>query len=203
MIDNVVIRPFGTLPEFKNDAFNDNFVQFVSLQDFLKSDDISRIKDFWNEAVAKEAKIEKGIINHDIRKSNVVSIDPENEGWIYDKLGTACILVNANKYKFNILGFQSKLQLTTYNTGDFYGWHMDSGRGRNSIRKLSITIQLSDPDEYDGGELQFLSAKKEINAPKEKGTAIVFPSYVYHRVQPVIRGTRKSLVGWIAGPPYR
>jgi PKHD-type hydroxylase len=80
---------------------------------------------------------------------------------------------------------------------------MDFGSGDISNRKLSITVQLSDPSEYEGGELQFMINQHIITAPKEKGTAIIFPSFALHRVTPVTKGARKSIVGWIGGPPYK
>ncbi|MCK6649860.1 MAG: 2OG-Fe(II) oxygenase, partial [Bacteroidia bacterium] len=70
-------------------------------------------------------------------------------------------------------------------------------------RKLSISVQLSDAVEYEGGELQFMINQNIVTAPKEKGTAIIFPSFALHRVLPVTKGNRMSIVGWIAGPAYR
>jgi PKHD-type hydroxylase len=80
---------------------------------------------------------------------------------------------------------------------------MDFGTGELSNRKLSITVQLSDPDEYEGGELQFMVNQNIFTAPKDKGTAIIFPSFALHRVTPITKGSRKSIVGWISGAPYR
>ena len=112
-------------------------------------------------------------------------------------------------------------------TGDFYTWHTDSGDRPQShggrIRKLSSTIQLSHPDEYEGGHFQWIepvgifdklksTGTQNINvenyiqsAPfsaKERGSFIIFPSFVHHQVQPVTRGTRVSLVSWYHGQPY-
>ena len=64
-------------------------------------------------------------------------------------------------------------------------------------------MQLSDADSYEGGDLQFMINNKTVTAPREKGTIIIFPSFVMHRVTPVIKGTRESIVGWVSGPPYR
>jgi len=64
-------------------------------------------------------------------------------------------------------------------------------------------MQLSDPDEYEGGDLQFMFNQKIVSAPREKGTIIVFPSFMMHRVTPITKGVRKSIAGWVAGPPYR
>ena len=112
-------------------------------------------------------------------------------------------------------------------TGDFYTWHTDSGATPQShggrIRKISSTIQLSNPDEYEGGHFQWIepvglfdklksTGVQSVNvdpyiqtAPfsaKERGTFIIFPSWVHHQVQPVTRGTRVSLVSWYHGQPY-
>jgi PKHD-type hydroxylase len=64
-----------------------------------------------------------------------------------------------------------------------------------------MSVQLSEPDEYEGGELEFLNFEQPI--PKDIGSLIVFPSYLVHRVNPVTRGLRRSMVSWISGPPFR
>ena len=112
-------------------------------------------------------------------------------------------------------------------TGDFYTWHTDAGQDAQShggrVRKLSSTIQLSYPDEYEGGNFQWIepvgifdrlksTGTQNINvdpyiktAPfsaKARGTLIVFPSFVHHQVTPVTRGRRISLVSWYHGQPY-
>lgn len=200
-----IIRPFGKLPELKRTEFNDDFVPHVVLKGLFNETEISRILDLWDNEKSKEGKVGiDGQVELDIRKSKIFFIEPnDNSNWIYDKLAMACIMTNASKYKFDISGFQTRLQLTRYSEGEFYHWHTDSGKGKLSVRKLSITVQLTDETEYEGGELQFLTSKDILSAPKEKGTAIIFPSYTAHRVQPVTSGTRKSIVGWIAGPPFR
>jgi PKHD-type hydroxylase len=201
-----IIKPFGKLPELIREEYNNNFVPFVSIPNLFNNNEIDKIRALWNEDEARDAKIGSlgsGEINYQKRKSRIIFLDKPDTDWIYDRLSMACILVNANKYKFDILGYQSKLQLTSYGVGDFFGWHMDSGDKHNSIRKLSITVQLTSTDEYEGGALQFFKGNDTINAPSEKGTAVIFPSYVAHRVEPVTKGCRKSIVGWIAGPPYR
>jgi len=72
-----------------------------------------------------------------------------------------------------------------------------------SPRKLSVVIQLSDPSEYDGGNLQFMLGNESENAKKEKGMLYAFPSWVLHRVTPVTEGTRRSLVIWLSGPKFK
>ena len=111
-------------------------------------------------------------------------------------------------------------QFTRYSKGQFYDWHCDSwdlpytqeGPTKGKIRKLSVTVSLSDPKDYKGGELEFdfrnLDPDKKSNIKKckeilPKGSLIVFPSFVWHRVCPVKRGTRYSLVIWNLGWPYK
>jgi len=129
--------------------------------------------------------------------------------------------------------WQERHQYTTYEhrpnapvTGDFYTWHLDSSDMPQSeggrVRKLSSTLQLSDPEDYEGGGFDYIeyqgifdkldiydtridigSFKKSIPfSAKAKGTLIVFPSDTYHQVTPVTRGVRKSLVSWFHGNPY-
>ena len=96
-----------------------------------------------------------------------------------------------------------KIQYAEYHDADqgFYDWHIDVTPTK-SRRKLSIVVQLSDPSEYDGGELQIQTGLLEpVTIGKTKGLAVVFPTYLLHRVTPVTRGVRRSLVCWIDGPP--
>lgn len=201
-----VIRPFMNLPEIKREDINKNISLYAHIRNVFNDEEINRILKLWNEDVAAEAKINDGKNNYlqaDMRKSNIIFLDPQENAWIHDKLAMACILTNANKYKFDITGFHTRLKMAEYKPGDFFEWHMDYGSGRISTRKLSFSVQLSDEHEYEGGDLQFLAASQPVNAPKEKGTIIIFPSFVTHRVTPVSSGVRKAIIGHIAGPSYR
>ena len=105
-------------------------------------------------------------------------------------------------FQFELLGFADALQYTQYGPGHKFDWHVDIGAGQASNRKLSITVQLSDEAAYEGGALQFISAP-DMAMPRQRGTAILFPSYLAHRVNDVTQGLRCSLVGWAAGVPFR
>ena len=70
-------------------------------------------------------------------------------------------------------------------------------------RKISASLQLSSPTDYNGGEMLIKSNREAIISPKELGTLIVFPSFLLHKVKPIISGQRESLVIWISGPPFR
>ncbi|CAM1363253.1 PKHD-type hydroxylase [Tenacibaculum sediminilitoris] len=182
-----------------------NFVEFVHYNGLFLPHETERILSLWDDNQKIKATL-SGADTYDdeLRKSDVMFIDntPENE-WVYNRLAGLAIQCNNERYWFDLLGFHNCLQLASYTEGDFFDWHLDFGAGEISDRKLSISMQLSDPDEYEGGDLQFMLNQKIVNAPREKGTIIVFPSFMMHRVTPITKGVRKSIVGWVAGPPYR
>lgn len=137
----------------------------------------------------------------DVRRSTIHAVArSERTGWLYAKLENAVAEVNQG-YRFELEGI-GELQLARYGPGHFYDWHLDIGKGSLSTRKLSVSLQLSDPADYDGGDLE-IQFDKDGPSPKAIGTLIVFPSYLCHRVMPVTRGERWSLVAWVHGPPFR
>ncbi|MEM7172919.1 MAG: 2OG-Fe(II) oxygenase [Pseudomonadota bacterium] len=143
--------------------------------------------------------------DQDHRKCQVdwLGIDKPEHQWIFQRAMDVVKQVNATTYRMDLVGFTERLQVTRYDEGHFQDWHMDFGPGRFSIRKLTFTIQLSDQQDYEGGELEILANPDPFAFPKSQGAMILFPTYVVHRVKPVIRGTRFSLVGWIGGPHIR
>jgi PKHD-type hydroxylase len=128
----------------------------------------------------------------------------EHSYFVFERVAAGIKQVNDKDFKFDITGLNEGLQFTRYSEDDqgHYTWHVDTGP-RIPVRKLSISIQLSDPTDYDGGDLQFRYGAEVATAPKTRGAAIIFPSYVLHRVTPVTRGTRYSLVGWVTGPAFK
>jgi|TARA_E500000318_G_scaffold51395_1_gene48105 PKHD-type hydroxylase len=152
------------------------------------------------------------------RKSEVVWMD---DWWIYKEIYPYVKAANKNaKWNFDWDTSES-CQFTKYGINQHYGWHCDSwpkpyNRPNNlkehgKIRKLSVTCQLTDHSEYEGGDLEFKilqdSTGKAVTVKldrfKSRGSIIVFPSYVTHRVKPVISGTRYSLVIWNLGLPFK
>ncbi len=183
-----------------------NFAEFVYYNDFFLPHEVDKIRSLWDDDESIKATLggsdEK--YNDDLRKSSVIFLDDNEEmKWIYEKLKMIAIAANHEYFWFDILGFHQKLQLTQYSEGDFFDWHLDFGAAEISARKLSVTVQLSDPDDYEGGDLEFMINQKTVKAPRDKGTIVVFPSFIMHRVTPITKGTRKSIVGWVSGPPYR
>lgn len=123
--------------------------------------------------------------------------------WIFQRLADVIWNVNKVRYQFDLTGLHEGLQIAEYGPGAFFNWHKDHGPGVHTTRKLSITVQLSDESDYEGGTMEFLHGPKIEPAAKSLGTAIIFPSYIMHRVNEVTAGTRRSMVAWVSGPPYR
>ncbi|TNE44947.1 MAG: 2OG-Fe(II) oxygenase [Deltaproteobacteria bacterium] len=183
----------------------ENFVEYVYHDNFFQHHEVDTIRQLWNDDIASKATLSgENLYDDEIRKSSVISIaDVPEHDWIYNRLVELSIVTNNKHYLFDLLGLHQELQLTRYGVGDFFDWHLDFGAGEISARKLSMTVQLSDPDEYEGGDLQFMVNHRVVCAPRDKGTAIIFPSFIQHRVTPITKGERQSIVGWVSGPPYR
>jgi PKHD-type hydroxylase len=141
-------------------------------------------------------------------KSNTIKTkffrESTNVDWITQKLMKYILPVNQKYYRFKIAKI-SDLQLMKYQENSFFGWHIDlNGHDYFVTRKISIVIFLSDPNDYEGGQLIFgISENSEIPDIKmEQGSIIIFPSYQIHMVTPVTAGTRHTLVAWIHGSSF-
>lgn len=142
-----------------------------------------------------------------VRKSNVLFFKRNSDtAWIFDKLNFILQSANEMFYGFDLNGYES-FQYTTYsgNEKGRYDWHMDMNMGCEQTaqtRKLSLTLLLN--DDFEGGEFEINGGnhKKPIAVQTQKGRAILFPSFMIHRVKPVTKGTRKSIVVWCLGPKF-
>jgi PKHD-type hydroxylase len=121
--------------------------------------------------------------------------------WIYDRL-RALVLEANSRFDFEIHGFAEPFHFLEYAEGGKIDWHTDLHAGAASTRKLSLSIQLSARDSYEGGELE-LCPHGVIGDFSNAGDVIVFPAYIPHRVRPVTRGVRHALVSWIHGAAFR
>ena len=151
------------------------------------------------------------------RKSDLVWL---NDTWIYKELHPYVHKANEMAgWNFD-WDFSESCQFTIYKKGQYYDWHCDSwdkpydkeGPEKGKIRKLSVTVSLTNPKEYKGGELEFdfrnLDPDKKPNIRTcteilPKGSLVVFPSFVWHRVKPITEGERNSLVIWNLGYPFK
>ena len=134
---------------------------------------------------------------------NFVPSNQPSTKWIYEKISKLVFDINEQFFKYDISEIET-IQFTTYlgNQKSHYGQHVDHLTIGSKWRKLSCVIQLSDPNDYEGGELILYLPSKFV-VPKKRGTFIVFPSFLPHAVFPVTKGVRYSSVSWILGPPYR
>ena len=173
----------------------------------------------------KENILEKALINSYGNKSSrddpairktLVSFITDKDNKINELVWH--FLREANKIQFNYdLEHFEAVQFAEYREGDFFDWHQDTSgiKQSNEIRKLSLTLVLSNPDTFEGGELQFYNGGRpiqdmgEITADqiksdiKAQGTVIVFDSQDWHRVTPVTKGVRHSVVCWTVGPDFK
>jgi PKHD-type hydroxylase len=174
----------------------------VTLPDVFSSQELDQL-----EIVASTARETGGTTGVDatVRRSKVTwaSFDAANI-WLYQRVAEVVGGINAEHYRFDLAGIGEPIQLARYEAedGGHYDWHQDYGVAQIS-RKLSVTAQLTDPDGYEGGDLQIMTASKVAEPGRTRGLIIVFPAYQLHRVTPVKRGTRHSLVAWASGPAFK
>jgi PKHD-type hydroxylase len=167
---------------------------------------------FWNNAFSKlecetiiNTAKDKGLIKgktigeSDVRDSKISWLYPcDNMDWVFRKVTDMTLNLNERFFKFDLFGLNEGFQFTNYEApSGKYGKHVDKGMNM-PVRKLSISIQLTDPEEYEGGELYLYDDDKGTFMDKTQGTLIIFPSYVLHEVMPVTKGTRNSLVTWVS-----
>jgi PKHD-type hydroxylase len=147
----------------------------------------------------------------DVRSSKVRWIPQDaNWWWLYEKLSSMVVEANKTLWDFDLHHIPEAIQYTEYYATEkgHYTWHQDIGPGILSKRKISITVQLSDPSEYEGGNLQLWQGGNYedntfITAYKGAGSVFIFPSYMMHRVTGVTKGVRRSFVLWVGGSHYR
>lgn len=138
------------------------------------------------------------------RNSHVQFLYPNDiTNWIFARLAGAINTMNSQYFRFDLSAMEQGLQFTRYTApGQHYHWHVDRGY-LTAPRKLSISVQLSDPKDYKGGGLEFQFGRQVTKVKPERGMVVFFPSYTLHRVRPVTQGTRYSLVCWVSGPPFK
>ena len=123
---------------------------------------------------------------------------------MYDQVNVFIQKANRNHFGFNNIQITENAQFTEYPKGGFYDWHMDSDvnmQHEPPVRKISMTVLLSPENQFEGGDLELMAPGKY--AKLKQGYAICFASFLNHRVAPVTRGVRQSLVMWFGGTPFR
>jgi len=143
-------------------------------------------------------------VNKDIRDSKVAWLFPvDSLDWAFLRVASAVADLNKRFFNFDVYGMTEGFQFTKYEApSGYYGLHVDRGLGITP-RKLSVTIQLNDSADFEGGNLSLYEGNKPTEPPMHQGKMVLFPSYVLHEVKPVTKGTRYSLVCWITGKPFK
>ncbi len=189
------------LPDVTERRFKDPVGLVAFVDEFLSPQECDRVL-----AIAEPLQVHEGRTGAQgkadgARDSGVRFIYPQDASqWLFTRLEQALERLNEG-YEFELQGFYEGAQVASYAPGGHYDWHMDLGTDGFSTRKLSMSVQLSAPEDYQGGELEFIATDER--APTTRGSLIVFPSFVVHRIRPVTAGTRWSLVSWISGPAFR
>ena len=126
---------------------------------------------------------------------------------MYKQIENQLSIVNLNHFMFDGVTLTEPAQFTEYPKGGFYDWHMDLNAfgqdGQHPVRKISMTLLLSDPKDFTGGDLMFSEMGDTKPLPLKQGQAIFFASFLRHKVAPVKKGIRRSMVMWFGGPPLK
>jgi PKHD-type hydroxylase len=174
------------------------------IPDAFSPDECSCIRALADREDGSEGGLVTGQFDPKVRKSSLVWL-PDNDGtaWVSARMARLAADANRDTFGFALDGFDERLQVAAYGPGHYYDWHIDRGRGNAAgRRKLTLSVQLSDPDDYAGGDLEVNADGRPFPAPRELGTAIVFAATTLHRVAPVDCGLRRSLVAWAHGPAF-
>lgn len=140
-------------------------------------------------------------VDHSRRRTTVRALPGITAGhWLAQRITGLFQAINTPYYQFDLQSCSDPLVME-YKAGDFFNLHADIGTGQNSTRKLSLIAFLSPAGDYEGGQLVLDTQQQDI--VQTQGSALVFPAYLVHRVEPVTRGTRFTLVSWAHGLPFR
>jgi PKHD-type hydroxylase len=177
----------------------DKFLSVVQKENFLNKQECEEII-----LLGKQKGLNKGLTPDNYSRDSLVSWLHSGECpvWLLEKLNSFVTETNNLLYKLDLSGFTEKFQFTNYiaPSGKFQK-HVDRYLN-GEVRKLSISIQLSNFDEYEGGELITYEDGLGRKANKQQGNLIMFPSFILHEVTPITKGERNSLVIWVSGKPF-
>jgi predicted 2-oxoglutarate/Fe(II)-dependent dioxygenase YbiX len=183
-----------TLPPFQIVAAAKGFLNDAEM-DRLIADHVSLLT---------QSRLGTGASNSEVRRSQVIFLDSGGPyQWLFRRVWEVAQEFNRRFFCVDISGIEN-IQLARYDSSDrgFYTWHTDFA-DLAPRRKISISIQLSRSEDYEGGDLELLFNSQPCKLERARGTLIAFPSFALHRVTPVTRGTRWSLVAWVLGTRWR
>ena len=157
-----------------------------------------------NAEVGSSEGIRGGVYDTKTRTSHISWIPFKKMHEMYKDIEKIMKTTNGNHFGFDGMTIREMAQYTEYPEGGFYDWHVDNDvnfEHEPPVRKISMTCLLSHESEFEGGELEFQQEGKSVKL--KQGQAAFFASFVRHRVAPITKGVRKSLVMWFGGPPFK
>ena len=157
-----------------------------------------------NAQVGAEKGKKEGVIDTEIRTSHISWIPFKKMPEMYKDIERTMLKTNNNHFGFEGMQITEMAQYTEYPEGGFYDWHVDNYdncQHEPPVRKISMTCLLSPENEFEGGDLELI--KEGQNVKLKQGQAVFFASFIRHRVAPVTKGIRRSLVMWFGGPPFK
>ena len=181
---------------------NDLFTSIIHAT-FLSPEQCDAIKNACESPLWIQGEVNSGQIDKKLRNVKQQGLMMNEEGWPHTRILDLMKQANETRYKFNVSGFMNydAPMIMEYGKGCHYDWHIDVGKSVPN-RKLSFTIQLSKPEDYEGGDLEFLGTEINKEAFRQQGTCVIFPSFLAHKITKVKSGTRYAIVGWVHGPTY-
>jgi PKHD-type hydroxylase len=183
---------------------------YVFWDGWFSEPELKAMEEYCSQKEVSTGTVGSGVVDLKIRDSNVSMHGLNNDNkWMFDKFLNLTDHLNNTFYNMDLLGFDI-FQYTEYNTeGSKYEPHMDMMIGdevpidMRIPRKLSLSLILSNPSEYTGGEFEFLVGGEPKIAEQKRGRVLAFPSYIVHGVRPITSGKRRSIVIWAVGPKFR
>ena len=179
---------------------------------WFSGEEIDRMNSLFSRDELRQADMIGRSVDETTRISKVKFYYPgEDTGWMFDRLNEVIDLNNQVSWNFDLNGYES-FQYTEYHAseGGKYEFHADIDYSDRravtdpSTRKLSLTLVLNEPGvDYEGGEFQIMIGKDPVTLTQTKSMVLLFPSWVLHRITPVTKGVRKSLVVWVTGPKFK
>lgn len=178
----------------------------LEITNVFSGDECARIVSAAEDQTFANGALVGGVIADNARRARITWLDEDGRDmWAFRRLLDTVAAANREHFGFRLEDFAEKMQVAWYGAepGGFFDWHVDFGDGATAARrKLTVVIQLSHPDAYDGGALETNADGVVRQASRAIGSALLFPSFVLHRVANVTRGERYSLTLWAHGPAF-
>lgn len=178
---------------------------WILVHNVFNDDTIAGIIDSCESTGFSKGVIRKNEILPDLRDNGVAFLDRGAQHHVYDSVRSCSDRVNRKMFGYDLFDMED-IQVSRYKEQQHYTWHADNifMRGYEAMqRKLSFVVMLSDPSDYQDGDFEFQDVPSPTKTKLTKGSMLLFPSYLIHRVKPVTSGLRYSMVGWLLGPRFR